>query len=350
MKKFVLFFAAAVMAVSASAQTVTESKTFDNFYIGINAGVATATKGEARLKHAMPNVGVRLGRYFTPVFGLAAETNLYFKHFDGCTNNTVVNSMNTSLLGTVNLTNWFAGYKGEPRTFELSTLYGFGWGHGFGTPSALTKMDVLTSKLAFDFGFNLGKSKAWQLYIEPAMVWALNGDGYQGVAYNVNNSGLQLNAGLIYRFKNSNGTHHFTLAQLRDQSEIDALNAQINDLRDELSKKPKEVEVVKEVVKEAPAPQEVKVENLVFVTFAQGKSALTADAKKALDAVKEGKHVQIVGTASPEGSKELNDRLSQARADSVAEYLKARGVNVDEATGKGVQGTTSNRLAVVYVK
>jgi outer membrane protein OmpA-like peptidoglycan-associated protein len=86
------------------------------------------------------------------------------------------------------------------------------------------------------------------------------------------------------------------------------------------------------------------------VTFAQGKSFLTKEAKKALDAVKSGKHVQIVGTASPEGSKEINDKLSQARADEVAKYLKNNGVVVDEATGKGVQGNTSNRLAVVYVK
>ena len=55
-------------------------------------------------------------------------------------------------------------------------------------------------------------------------------------------------------------------------------------------------------------------------------------------------------TKSGEGSKEINDRLSQARADVVAKYLKGRGVIVDEATGKGVQGTTSNRLAIVYVK
>jgi hypothetical protein len=30
--------------------------------------------------------------------------------------------------------------------------------------------------------------------------------------------------------------------------------------------------------------------------------------------------------------------------------LKSKGVVVDEANGKGVQGTSSNRLAVVYVK
>mgnify|MGYP003162580820 CR=1 FL=1 len=43
MKKLVLLFAAASMAVSVSAQTVNESKTFDNFYIGVNGGVATVT-------------------------------------------------------------------------------------------------------------------------------------------------------------------------------------------------------------------------------------------------------------------------------------------------------------------
>ena len=43
MKKLGLLFAASIFAASASAQTVAESKTFDNIYIGINGGVATKT-------------------------------------------------------------------------------------------------------------------------------------------------------------------------------------------------------------------------------------------------------------------------------------------------------------------
>ena len=39
MKKFFTLCAAAALAVSASAQTVTESKTFDNWYIGVNGGL-----------------------------------------------------------------------------------------------------------------------------------------------------------------------------------------------------------------------------------------------------------------------------------------------------------------------
>ena len=382
MKKLVLMLAAASMAASVSAQTVAESKTFDNIYVGINGGVATKTTGHKWLSDLDPNAGIRIGRYFTPVFGLAIEGNAYFSNKPWGSTGTVVRATNASLLGTVNLSNWFGGYKGEPRTFEVSALYGLGWMHVFTNNKAFEaatseNRNRMTSKAALDFAFNFGSAKQFQFYVEPSINFAFLGQskskevvatgnplapvavadhqeyGYKAAsqagqpAYNINNSFVQLNAGLVYKFANSNGTHNFTIVTPRDQAEIDALNAQINELR---NRKPEVI--TKEVVKEVPSVKvkEFTVSDLVFVTFAQGKSALTNDAKAALNNVKEGVHVQVVGTASPEGSKELNDRLSQARADVVANYLKGRGVIVDEATGKGVQGVTSNRLAVVYVK
>ena len=384
MKKLVLMLAAASMAASVSAQTVAESKTFDNIYVGINGGVATKTTGHKWLSDLDPNAGIRIGRYFTPVFGLAIEGNAYFSNKPWGSTGTVVRATNASLLGTVNLSNWFGGYKGEPRTFEVSALYGLGWMHVFTNNKFLKaatseNRNRMTSKAALDFAFNFGSAKQFQFYVEPSINFAFLGQsknkelvatgnalnpvaladhqeyGYKAAsqagqpAYNINNSFVQLNAGLVYKFANSNGTHNFTIVTPRDQAEIDALNAQINELR---NRKPEVItkEVVKQVVKEVPSVKEFTVSDLVFVTFAQGKSALTKDAKAALNNVKQGVHVQVVGTASPEGSKELNDRLSQARADVVANYLKGRGVIVDEATGKGVQGVTSNRLAVVYVK
>lgn len=119
MKKLVLLFAAAFMAVSVSAQTVTESKTFDNFYIGINGGVATKTTENSWLSGLNPNVGLRIGRYFTPVFGLAVESNAYFSNKPYESFGTAVRFVNTSLLGTVNMSNWIGGYQGEPRSFEV---------------------------------------------------------------------------------------------------------------------------------------------------------------------------------------------------------------------------------------
>ena len=384
MKKLVLMLAAASMAASVSAQTVAESKAFDNVYVGINGGVATKTTGHKWLSDLDPNAGLRIGRYFTPVFGLAVEGNAYFSNKPWHSTGTAVRATNVSLLGTVNLSNLFGGYKGEPRTFEVSALYGLGWMHVFTSNKAFKDATAdnrnrMTSKAALDFAFNFGSEKQFQFYVEPSINFAFLGQsknkelvatgnalnpvaladhqeyGYKAAsqagqpAYNINNSFVQLNAGFIYKFANSNGTHNFTIVTPRDQAEIDALNAQINELR---NRKPEVItkEVVKQVVKEVPSVKEFTVSDLVFVTFAQGKSALTKDAKAALNNVKQGVHVQVVGTASPEGSKELNDRLSQARADVVANYLKGRGVIVDEATGKGVQGVTSNRLAVVYVK
>lgn len=384
MKKLVILFAVAMMAVSAQAQTVTESKTFDNFYVGINGGLATKATGHKWMNGLDPNAGLRIGRWFTPVFGLAVESNAYFSNKPYNATHTFVRFLNSSLLGTVNFTNWFGGYPGEPRSFEVVGLYGIGWGHLFGDPkSVMVPVDDIyyvkapeynqiihrnnmTSKAAVDLVFNLGDEKAWQFYVEPSVTWGLNDVivssrkgtdlaslGHSSLEYNINKMYVQLNAGFIYKFQNSNGTHNFTVARLRDQAEIDGLNAEINRLRDELAKKPREIVKEVEVVKEVAGKnivREVKVEDLVFVTFAQGKSELTADARKALSSIQAGKHVQIVGTASPEGNPELNQRLSQARADAVAQYLLTRGVAVDEATGKGVQGTTSNRLAVVYVK
>lgn len=370
MKKLVLLFAAAAMVVSASAQEkgLRQSKFTDNWYVGINGGVATKTTGHSWLGDLDPNAGLRIGKNITPVFGLAVEGNAYFSNKPWKSTGTVVRGVNTQLLGTVNLSNLFGGYKGDPRTFEVTAVYGLGWGHLFTSDHKnYEPTNRMTSKAGLDLQFNLGKNKEWQIYVEPSINWAFLGQnkgrtdndgasqyGYKAYSngdqpmYNIHNSFVQLNAGIVYKFKNHDGRHNFTLVDLRDQAEIDALNDQINGLKAELAKKPKEV--VKEVVKEVPAQKEFTVSDLVFVTFAQGKSDLTKEAKAALDGVKEGSHVQIVGTASPEGSKELNDRLSQARADKTAEYLKNKGVIVDEATGKGVQGTTSNRLAIVYVK
>lgn len=332
-------------------------------YIGVNGGVSTKMTGHSWMKGLNPNAGLRIGKNITPVFGLAIESNAYFSNKPWASTRLAVRAMNTSLLGTLNLSNLFAGYKGDPRTFELGAVYGIGWGHVFMHQEDGRAINRMTSKAGLDFQFNFGSKKQWQFYVEPAVTWVFNGMpgcngesdyndyGYKATssanqgAYNINNAFFQLNAGVVYKFQNHDGRHNFTVAQLRDQNEIDALNQTINDLRNELAKKPKEV--VKEVVKEVNADCAA---NTVIVTFAQGKSALTRDSKAALDAVKEGSHVKVIATASPEGSKKFNQKLSEARAKVVAKYLSNKGVIVDEATGKGVQGSTSNRLAIVYVK
>lgn len=358
MKKLVLFFAAATMTVAASAQvTVVGSKFTDNWYVGVQGGVSTKTNHNRWLSNLNPNAGLRIGKNITPIFGLVAEGNVYFNdraqynRARDLRTNTFAKAVNVNLLGNINLMNLFAGYQGEPRFFEVNALFGFGWMHGFGDyegagvkPNTLRPVNAVsncaTSKAALDFAFNLGQAKALQVFVEPSINYGIFNNKYE---YTLSRSIVQLNAGVIYKFNNSYGAHNFVIAKLYDQDEVDRLNAEINRLKNQ---KPQVVEKVVEKIVE----KKVTVDNMVFITFAQAKSNLTNDAKKALDEIAAGSHVEIIGTASPEGSAEKNQILSQARADAVKAYLEGRGVTVDKSVGKGVQGTTSNRLAIVTVK
>ena len=363
MKKLGLLFAAAAMAVSVNAQTVTESKTFDNFYIGINGGAQVKTTGESWMNNLNSNAGLRIGRWFTPVFGLAAEGNVYFN--DHCKHympqsKTLARYMNVGLIGTVNLSNWFAGYKGEPRLFEVVPVFGFGWGHTFGTAAGDNEkeLNALTSKAGIDFTFNLGKAKAWQVYVEPSMNWSLNGYGYDGVAYDINQSAFQLNAGIVYKFKNSNGSHNFTIAQLRDQSEIDGLNSQINNLRNDLNNKDSQLSAKDKQIKDLQnaldecnkKPKYVKpatATNLQpTVLFRQGKAVVDKSQMPNIELIAqymknhEDAKVEIKGYASPEGNKEFNQALSEKRAEAVKNVLvKKYKIAADRLTTKGMGAT-----------
>ena len=358
MKKFLIALSVLAMGItSAQAQIAYEkAKPFDNVYLGIEGGVM----GPMNFKHFTPlnaAAGLKLGKNFSPVWGANLEGLAFFGDNRWQTgslgfsnSHTVVRAINLGLNGTLNFTNLFCEYNPD-RRFEVGAEAGIGYWITYGDKHIIQTSNTgddteLTAKTGLTFAYNLGEKRAWQLYVEPAVLWNLTHGPGDAIQFGKQAAQLGLFVGLNYKFKTSNGTHNFKVWNVGE------LNDEINSLRDQLNAKPKEVvkEVIKEVVKEVPAQQTLCIDNLVFVTFAQGKYNLTNEAKKALDDVKEGRHVQIVGTASPEGPKDLNQRLSQNRADVVAKYLQSRGVIVDEAKGAGVQGVTSNRLAVVYVK
>ncbi len=358
MKKLFTLFAAASLAATVSAQTVTESKTFDNFYIGINGGVTTQTTGYSWMKNLNPNAGLRIGRYFTPVFGMAVDGNAYFSNKPGYSNGTAVRFINVSALGTINFSNWFGGYKGEPRTFEVIGLYGFGWERSFNS-RGWENVNALTSKAAIDLALNFGSSKQFQFYVEPAIYHAINGGGYDGLEYNINRSRVQLNAGLVYRFKTSNGTHNFAVAQLRDQSEIDGLNAQINSLRGDLSNKDsrlaeneRQIADLQKALDDCNKQPKTIVKNVKSETvtnlqptvlFRQGKSVIDPAQYAPLELIASymrnhpDAKVEIRGYASPEGSAELNQKLSNARAQAVKDALvKKYKIAASRLTTKGM--------------
>ena len=372
MKKLFLMFAAAMMAASVSAQentAITANKAGDNWYFGVNAGVSTLTKesfdgaSNGFFKSLAPTFGVRVGKNLNTVFGLALDADMHFKSNDkwNAGSKTFVEDLNVDLLGTFNLSNLFAGYPGEPRAFEVIALGGFGWSHGFNHAS---KANGINSKVALDFAFNLGAAKAWQLYIEPSLTYGLIGtayDDFDDFKYDINRSIFTLKAGLNYKFGNSNGTHNFAKAQLRDQAEIDALNGKINELRADVNAKDGKIAADAQTIADLKAKLaacesrpmqttiiEEKKETILqpMVIFRQGKSTIDAAQYASIEMVakymRNHKDAKVIvrGFASPEGNAELNQKLSEARAEAVKTALiKKYKIAADRITTEGLGAT-----------
>ena len=346
-----------------SQKALEESKTGDNWYIGINGGISSkTTHNDDRFGNLNPSAGLRLGRYWTPVVGWLVTGDLYFRdrRFD-FSNAERLKGINLDFLGTLNLSNWFGGYQGSPRVFEVSALGGLGWSRIF--DSKVSHKQDLISKIGFDLAFNLGESRAWQIYIEPAINYNLTSDSRCN--YNLNQSALQLTAGVNYRFGNSNGTHHFKAAELRSQEEIDVLNARINELHGESVAKDKriaqDIRRIAELEDSLEAAKKVKpatiVKNVVnkvvnnnvlqpTVIFGQGKSSVDAAQMASVAMIAKymknhpDSHILIKGYASPEGNPELNQRLSENRALSVKNVLVNRyGISASRLTTQGMGAT-----------
>ena len=362
--------AVSLMTASVSAQNtaVTANKAGDNWYLGINAGVATPTFkiGDAGFfKGFAPKVGVRLGKNLTTVFGLAFDADFYFASSDKSfmKKKTMFDAMNLDIIGTFNLSNAFSCYKGEPRAFEVIALIGAGYSRTFGEAAH----GGLNAKAGFDFAFNLGASKAVQVFIEPALVLGqpivqaanpfrrvqlIDGKKWNGV--------FQLSAGINYKFGTSNGTHNFKIEELRDQAEVDALNAKINELRSDVDAKNGQINAANQTIADLKAKlaecearptqivEEKKETTLQpIVIFRQGKSTIDAAQYASVEMVAKymknhpESKVLVKGYASPEGSAELNQKLSEARATAVANALiKRYKISKDRITTQGLGATS----------
>lgn len=335
MKKIFLMLALFSAVVTANAQNATEnSNAFDNVGVGVTAGVSTPLDFNS-VSPLNTNVGLKITKDITPVIGFQIEglAVLNDNHFSDL--KTAVKATNVGLNGALNLSNFFWGYKGTPRVFEVSTVAGLGWLHTWNTSE-----NSLTAKTGLDLAFNIGKNKAHSLVLTPAVYWNLH--KIDAIQFNKKGAQLALNLSYIYHFKTSNGTHHFKTY------DVGAMNNEINYLHGKLDEcEKREPKLVERIVEKKVA---VPTNTEWFVQFAQKSAELTAEAKATLDKIGENLVVDVIGTSSPEGDAEFNQRLSEKRAAVVADYLTKRGVKVNSWAGKGVQiGLATNRLAIVTV-
>ena len=375
MKKLFFVLAAAMLTVSASAQktTITSNKAGDNWYVGANVGIATPiakfpyqndAEGAGRLKGFAPKLGVRVGKNLTTVFGLALDADLYFEASDksAMKQYTFIDAINVDLLGTFNLSNAFAGYKGEPRAFEVIALVGGGYSHTYGDPKS-----GVNAKAGIDFTFNLGAARNLQLYIEPAIVMGQPMPSWSNPLRKVNDkwNGIgQVSVGLNYKFGNSNGSHNFKIEQLRDQAEIDGLNAKINELRADNKAKDGKIAADGRTIADLKSqlaacqarPAQTIIEERIIkevnatlqpiVIFGQGKTNVDAAGMASCEMVAKymknhpTAKVKILGYASPEGKAEFNQKLSEKRAEVVKNALiKKYKIAADRVTVEGLGAT-----------
>ena len=346
MKKIFLMLALlSAVVVSANAQIATEkSNALDNISLGVTAGVSTPLDFNSMFP-LNTNVGIKLIKDFTPCFGLEAEgiAILNGNHFNDL--KTTVKATNVSLSTVFNLTNIFKGYQGSPRVFEIKTVTGLGWMHAWNTPN-----NFLTAKTGIDFAFNLGSKKAHSIVVTPAVYWNLNKFG--DIHFDKRNSQLAVNVSYIYHFKTSNGTHHFKTYDVGAMiGEIDRLNGALSECE---KREPQVVEKIVEKRVEAPATNAVAVAtkngDKWIVSFATASAKLTNEAKFVLNQIGNDAIVDVTATASPDGSKAFNQKLSERRAKAVADYLTNRGVKVNSAEGKGVDATNGKTAVVTTVQ
>ena len=385
MKKTLLSIAAVVAVItSANAQDMlSKSKFFDNWQVGVKAGGFSETQHEAFFKNTRATFGAEIGKQISPAFRLGVEGMAYVRPValdNDVDAGNFIDNTNVSLVGTINLSNLIAGYKGTPRFFEVEGFAGIGWFHRYVQDIAPNyRENYRSNSMSAQFGsnllFNLGESKAWGVKLSPAIVYGVDHPTEKSSVNSLNslNSFIQATVGVVYRFKGSNGAHHFTtatqnpdnsaeLGRLRDElnsknKELSDCQRQVNKLQDDLeaarNKKPEVVEKV--VTKNKKTLESV-------VTFRVAKSTIDASQLPNVERIASylnkyrNAKVSIKGYASPEGNLEKNKQLATARAEAVKNLLVKRyKISADriQAEGNGIGDMFSepdwNRVSIANI-
>lgn len=355
MKKLFMIIAAMFIAtnVAFADSAIKTSKVFDNTYVSVNVGAsADLTPSSWRyeedsfLETVRPTATLRLGKWITPVFGVEVEGEVGF----GTVNvPTFVDHTYVGANAMLNVNNVVHGYRGISDKVEFVPYLGIGWWHGYG--------DV-TNKMATQGGvkvnFNLDKARAWQLNVVPQITYLLDGDAMdsaEGTRFDVKRAYVGLQVGVTYNFKNHYGTHGFVVCdKAYTQSEMDALNEEVNRLRqsnanlaaalDACESRASEVEKVVEV-----RTVEKVVPLLPRVQFERGSALLATTSHSALAQIAEtikgsDNKWAVLGYASEEGTAQYNKELSLQRANVVKDELVRLGVNEEQLVVEGCGATT----------
>ncbi len=394
MKKFFLLTLCSIFAVAAFAQQTEESektekvtvdpkpshqgivtnKFRDNWEISFGVGPATEDisqrpnfREHGSFWHRLAwETNVSVTKWLHPVWGLRAQlsggqTYGYRSAAAEKAEETAFIYGHADLL--VNLSNWIGGYR-EDRVYYAVPFAGFGY-----QAQDFTKSGKEHHGLNQEFAFNAGLLNKFRVceridlnlefkwWIYPEDEHALRKDPSPYSELGIYAHAYSLTAGMSYRFLKRDW-HREVIYTGPDAADYAAMVAERDAALAAANAQPKVIEVERIVEK----TNNVYVGGKMVVFFALNKSYLTLKEKIRLDLkadqIKKGpedKIYHIEGHADPQtGNAKINQRLSDARAKAVYDYLVSQGVKPEQLTyeGKGdkvepFSTMETNRVAII---
>ena len=313
---------------------------------------------------ANPGASIALGKWFTPGIGLRTK-------FQGIWGKAVVNDqtkgnhnkyliINEQVL--FNLSNLFCGYNPN-RVWNVIPFVGAGLGRNMSD-----NINVVDLNVGLQSSWRLGKKV--DVYVEAG--WNRLGQAFDGVTavkgssnydgvWERKDNNLYAEVGFTFRLGKSGWSKTPDVEALNalNQSQLDALNSQLEDANAENERLRGELEAKQSnqtssvVYKCAPVS--------VFFNIGKTKIASSKDMVNLESFAKSAKEnnnkILVTGYAdSKTGSAEYNQKLSQSRADAVVEALVKFGVDKSMITTQAKGGVDdlspvdNNRRATVEIQ
>ncbi len=368
MKKFMISLAIASIAmVSFAQETVNEvviptkkgqvvTNSFgSNWFLGVNGGLnfynGVYTHGQSPLKHLSPALQVYAGKWHTPGFGWRVAYNgLNVQTYASAPHRTF---MNFHFDAMFNLSNLICGYN-EERIWNVIPFLGAGWAgrKAFGS-------DDITGSLSANVGLinSFRVSKHWAINLELSTTFLRN--GFSGkIGSNGHDMMFAALAGVTYKFNKVDweaaadvdaimAINAVALSELNTQ--LQAKEAENAGLKNQLAAAKNSLVAAQEALKDCQG-KITTVSQSVFFSFNSSKVASKKEIinlESLAAAVKNSNaKLSVVGYAdSATGSAEYNQKLSEARANAVAEKLIEMGVPQEKLIVEGLGGVAVEKPA-----
>ena len=372
MKKFVIGAALLGMSMTAFAQqadptlkySVATNSFWSNWFIQVGGDYNIWYSNQEHGRH-LDNGGdfdflskqrrsfggsVAIGKWFTPGFGLRTKLQGFNSKKIGAVGVTSQHfwSLNEHIM--FNLSNLFMGYNPE-RVWNISPFIGGGMARNMSANRYVMQLSAgINSSWRLCRNLDLYAEAGWNRMEDnfDGNEMAQLSNSHHGRGWEDKDNHLYAEIGLTFKLGKAtwNKTPDVDAIKALSQSQIDALNSQLNDLnaengklRKELAEKPKTTVLTKSLKEFVATPISVFF-NIGKIDVALLKDLVNVRAL-AKYAIENNSHILVTGYAdSSTGTPAINQRLSEQRANTIVEELVKMGVNrsnIRTAAGGGVK-------------